>query len=69
MPRAITDEMVAEIERRGKFVSTPEEYVDAAHKELLKRQKAEAKAVVPDNLPATTDRYRLYTSDLAKDGA
>jgi 16S rRNA G966 N2-methylase RsmD len=43
--------------------------VDAAYKALLKTQKAEQKAACPADLPAITDRYRLYAGELAEIGS
>ncbi len=43
--------------------------VNAAYKEVKKRQRAEKKAAIPDNLPAVTDRYRLYVGDITEAGA
>jgi site-specific DNA-methyltransferase (adenine-specific) len=43
--------------------------VNAAHKEMKKRQRAAAKATIPDDLPALTDRYRLYVGDIIEAGA
>lgn len=36
----------------------------AAQKEVAKRKKAAAKAAIPPDLPAITDRYRLYCHDM-----